>query len=201
MLKVGLTGSIAVGKTFVCREFEKLGCQVIDADLTAREVVRKGTHGLEQIVASFGGSILTDGGELDRKELGRIVFADEAKRMLLNSIVHPLVIAEQDKVIAEIERDGKTEIVIVDAALMIESGGYKRFDKLIVVWCQPQIQIERLMERDDIDRETALSRISAQMPQAEKKRYADLLIDTSNGFEETRTQVAEIYRQLAFVDN
>lgn len=201
MLKVGLTGSIAVGKTFVCCEFEKLGCHVIDADLTAREVVRKGTHGLEQIVASFGGSILTDDGELDRKELGRIVFADEAKRMLLNSIVHPLVIAEQDKVIAEIERDGKTEIVIVDAALMIESGGYKRFDKLIVVWCQPQIQIERLMERDDIDRETALSRISAQMPQAEKKRYADLLIDTSNGFEETRTQVAEIYRQLAFVDN
>lgn len=201
MLKVGLTGSIAVGKTFVCREFEKLGCQVIDADLTAREVVAKGTQGLQQIVASFGNSILTASGELDRKALGGLVFADEKKRLLLNSIVHPIVIAEQDKVIAEIERDGKTEIVIVDAALMIESGGYKRFDKLIVVWCQPQIQIERLMKRDNIDRETALSRISAQMPQEEKKRYADLLIDTSNGFEETRTQVAEIYRQLAFVDN
>lgn len=198
MLKVGLTGSIAVGKSFVCDCFRELGCHVLDADQTAREVVEPGTAGLERIVTEFGTGVLQPDGTLDRRALGAIVFADEEKRKLLNSIVHPLVIEAQNAWIATLEKSDPRGIAIVDAALMIESRGYKRFDKLIVVWCEPAIQLKRLMLREKIDRAEAEKRIAAQMPQEEKKRFADFLIDTSAGFEDTREQVAEIHRKLQF---
>lgn len=196
MLKVGLTGSIAVGKSFVCECFRELGCHVLDADTIAREVVEPGTPGLQQIVTEFGVEILQPSGALDRKKLGAIVFADEAKRALLNSIVHPLVIESQDRWIADCERLDGDGIAIVDAALMIESGGYTRFDTLIVVWCEPAIQLLRLMAREGLTETEAANRITAQMPQDEKKRYADHLIDTSAGFEETRARVVHLYAQL-----
>ncbi|MBX3290993.1 MAG: dephospho-CoA kinase [Acidobacteria bacterium] len=196
MLKVGLTGSIAVGKTYVCEVFRELGCHVLDADQTARDVVAPGTPGLSQIIKEFGEDILLPDGSLDRKKLGAIVFNDPDKRQLLNSIVHPLVIEEQNKWIAEREADNPDGIVIVDAALMIESGGYKRFDRLIVVWCEDDIQLERLMRRDGLDEAAARTRIAAQMPQAEKKRFADHLIDTSEGFDDTRRRVREVYVRL-----
>jgi len=196
LLRVGLTGSIAVGKSFVLEIFRELGCHVLDADKTAREVVEPETKGLAEIVENFGDEILSADGSLDRKKLGRIVFADEGKRQLLNSIVHPLVIEAQNEWIERCERDDPDGIAIVDAALMIESGGYKRFDKLIVVWCRPEIQLERLMLRDRLSADEAARRIAAQMPQDEKKSYADYLINTSNGFEDTRDQTAEIFGQL-----
>jgi len=196
LLKVGLTGSIAVGKSFVLETFRELGCHVLDADKTAREVVEPGTLGLRKIIEAFGKEVLLPDGSLDRKKLGSIVFADNDKRQLLNSIVHPLVIDRQDEWLAGRERDDPHGIAIVDAALMIESGGYLRFDKLIVVWCRPEIQLERLMLRDSLSAEEAARRIASQMPQDEKKSYADLLIDTSNGFDDTRRQTAEIYRKL-----
>ena len=196
MLKVGLTGSIAIGKSFVCDCFRELGCHVLDADKTAREVVEPGTAGLLQIVREFGNYILQSTGELDRKKLGGIVFADEEKRKLLNSIVHPLVIEAQDRWIKTCEKADPYGIAIIDAALMIESGGYKRFDKIIVVWCKPAIQLGRLMLRDNLSERDAKARIDAQMPQEEKKRVADHLIDTSGGFEDTRNQVNEVLRQL-----
>lgn len=196
MLKVGLTGSIAVGKSFVLGEFRELGCHVLDADRTAREVVEPGTVGLNRIVEHFGEEVLQEDGSLDRKKLGAIVFNDNNKRELLNSIVHPLVIEEQDRWLNERESEDPDGIAIIDAALMIESGGYKRFDSLIVVWCEPAIQLERLMLRDKLAEQDALRRISSQMPQDEKKRYADFLIDTSNGFDDTRQQVAEVFGQL-----
>src|SRR6185436_15905657 len=136
MLKVGLTGSIAVGKSYVCEVFRELGAFVLDADQTAREVVAKNTTGLKRIVENFGEEILQSSGELDRSKLGAVVFADEAKRQLLNSIVHPLVIEAQNNWLTGREMENPDGIAIVDAALMIESGGYKRFDKLIVVWCE-----------------------------------------------------------------
>ena len=196
MLKVGLTGSIAVGKSLVCGVLRELGCHVLDADLTSREVVAKGTAGLASIVARFGEGVLTEGGEIDRKRLGSIVFADKEKRQILNSIVHPLVIEAQDKWIRDTGTKDPDGIAFIDAALMIESGGYKRFNKLIVVWCESAIQLDRLMRRDGLSETDAKTRIAAQMSQDEKKRFADYLIDTSDGFEATKTQTSEILRQL-----
>lgn len=196
MLKIGLTGSIAVGKTFVCEVLRELGCPVLDADQTARDVVKPGTKGLELITEKFGREVLKSDGELDRARLGAIVFADEQKRQLLNSIVHPLVIETQYKWLHERELENPNGIAVIDAALMIESGGFRRFDKTIVVWCQPEIQIERLMARNNLSREDAILRINAQMPQEEKKKYADFLIDTSSGFEDTRRQTERIFEEL-----
>lgn len=196
MLKVGITGSIAVGKSYVCECFRELGCHVLDADKTAREVVEPGTAGLELIAREFGEIILRANGELDRKALGAIVFANPEKLQLLNSIVHPLVIEAQDHWIKKIEKDDPSGIAIVDAALMIESGSYRRFDKIIVVWCEPAIQLSRLMVRDGLSESDAKKRIAAQMPQEEKKRFADYLIDTSADFNDVRRQVDKVFRKL-----
>lgn len=201
MLKVGLTGSIAVGKSFVTECFRSMGCRVLDADTTAREAVEPGTPGLHRIVKEFGAGVLTGDGRLDREKLGSIVFADPEKRRLLNSIVHPLVFEAQDAWLRAVEREEPDAVVVVDAALMIESGGYKRFDKLIVVWCEPALQFERLMGRDGLSREEAKRRIDAQMPQEEKKRYADYLVDTSGGFEDVRRQAAGIMAELRVSKN
>lgn len=196
MLKIGLTGSIAVGKTFVCDSFREHGCHVLDADKTAREVVAQNTEGLVEIVRHFGEDILLPNGGLDRKKMAAIVFADDEKRELLNSIIHPRVIEAQDKWLSEIEQADANTIAIIDAALMIESGGYKRFDKIIVVWCAADIQLSRLMSRDNLSRDEAQKRIAAQMPQEEKKKFADYLIDTSNGFDDTRRQTTEVVARL-----
>lgn len=200
MLKVGLTGSIAVGKSYVLEIFRELGAVVLDADLTAREVVAKDTKGLQMIVENFGEEILQPNGELDRIKLGGQVFADEAKRQLLNSIVHPLVHEAQSDWLDERERENPDGIAIIDAALMIESGGWKRFHKLIVVFCDPALQLERLILRNNLNETEALKRINSQMPQEEKKTYADFLIDTSNGFEDTRRQTIEIYERLKLLN-
>lgn len=196
MLKVGLTGSIAVGKSHVCDVFRELGCRVLDADQTARDVVRKGTPGLSKIVEAFGQGVIAVDGELDRRKMAAIVFADEEKRVLLNSIVHPLVFEEQDRWLSEREAEDPNGIAIVDAALMIESGGYKRFDKLIVVWCEPDIQLQRLKRRDRLSDDEAEKRVRSQMPQDEKKKFADFLIDTSGSFESTRVQCIQVHRSL-----
>lgn len=196
LLKAGLTGSIAVGKSFVCEVFRELGCHVLDADRTAREVVEPGTPGLQRIIEEYGTAVLTADGRLDRPKMAAIVFADEAKRLLLNSIIHPLVFEAQEKWLAERSSEDPHGIAIVDAALMIESGGYKRYDQLIVVWCEPEIQLERLTMRDRLPEAEAKKRIAAQMPQSEKKRYADHLIDSSKGFEDTRRQVHLVYEKL-----
>ncbi len=196
MLKVGLTGSIAVGKTYVCGVFRELGCHVLDADQVARDVVDIGTPGLARVVESFGPEILSPAGALDRSKMASIVFEDEKKRLLLNSIVHPLVFEAHNEWLAAREAEDPDGIAIIDAALMIEAGGHKRYDQLIVVWCQPEIQLKRLIARNDLPEAEARKRIAAQMPQEEKKRYADHLIDTSDGFEDTRRQVHEVYEKL-----
>lgn len=196
MLKVGLTGSIAVGKSYVCEVFRELGAHVLDADQSARDVVAKGTRGLAMIVEEFGSGVLTADGELDRPKMASIVFGDESKRQLLNSIVHPLVIEAQDEWIRRRESEDPNGIAIIDAALMIESGGYKRFEKLIVVWCESGVQLDRLKNRNGFDDAEALRRINSQMPQEEKKRFADYLIDTTEGFEATRRRTVEVFEAL-----
>jgi len=196
MLRVGLTGSIAVGKTFVTSVLAELGCHVIDADELAREVVAPGKPALQKVAAEFGSELLQSDGTLDRAKLGAIVFADSGRRQLLNSILHPYIIAEQDQRLREWEAEDPDGIGVVDAALMIESGGYKRFDKLIVVHCRPEVQLERLMLRNGLSREEAERRVSAQMDQEEKKKFADYLIDTSDGFDATRRQTQAVYHDL-----
>lgn len=196
MLRVGLTGSIGVGKTFVASVFEQLGARVLDADQTAREVVMPGKPGLRAITDAFGEEILNPDGTLNRKQLASLVFADEDKRQRLNAILHPFIIARQDDILNEWEAKDPQGIGIVDAALMIESGGYRRFDKLIVVHCRPDVQLERLMLRDQLSRDEAQRRIDSQMSQEEKQKFADYLIDTSDGFEPTRAQTTRVYERL-----
>jgi dephospho-CoA kinase len=196
MLRVGLTGSIGVGKSFVTSVFEELGCHVLDADQTAREVVMPDTPGLRALTDAFGEEILNTDGTLNRKRLGARIFTDQAERERLNHILHPFIIARQDEIMRGWEAEDPNGIGIIDAALMIESGGYKRFDKLIVVHCRPEVQLERLMLRDNLSRDEALRRINSQMPQEEKQKFADYLIDTSDGFELTRTQIVNVHQKL-----
>jgi len=196
MLRVGLTGSIAVGKSFVAGVFAELGCHVLDADQTAREVVLPGSPGLQAVAKTFGEEILNEDGTLDRAQMAAVVFADEAKRQQLNHILHPFIIGRQDEILREWEIEDPSGIGIVDAALMIESGGYRRFDKLIVVHCRPEVQLERLILRNGFSPEEAQRRIYSQMPQEEKQKFADYLIDTSDGFELARQRTVEVYEQL-----
>jgi dephospho-CoA kinase len=196
MLRIGLTGSIAVGKSFVTSVFAELGCHVLDADQTAREVVMPGTPGLMVIADAFGNEVLNPDGTLNRKQMAALVFADEEKRQQLNHLLHPFIIARQDEILNEWETKDPKGIAIVDAALMIESGGYRRFDKLIVVHCRPEVQLERLLLRDKLSPDEAQRRINSQMSQEEKKKFADYLIDTSDGFELTREQTIKVYNDL-----
>jgi len=195
-LKVALTGSIAVGKNYVLQLLHELGCHTIGADHIAREVVRPCDPAYHEIVREFGAEILTSEGTLDRGKLGSVVFNDAAKRERLNRIVHPRVIEQIDKLVSEIERYDPNGIVVVSGALFVESGAYRNFDKVIVVFCDEEKQIERLIERDGFSREEALKRIRAQLSSEEKRRYADFEIDTSGGFEATRAQVEALYRRL-----
>jgi len=196
MLRVGLTGSIGVGKSFVAGVLSELGCHVLDADNIAREVVKPGEAGLAEIIREFGAEVLQDDGRLDRQRLGKLVFADEGQRKLLNSILHPYIIARQDQLMREWEQIDPEGIAVIDAALMIESGGYKRFDKLIVVHCDPEVQLQRIMARNGLSRDEAEKRVAAQMSQLEKQKYADYLIDTTAGFEATRLRTQKVYEEL-----
>jgi dephospho-CoA kinase len=196
MLRVGLTGSIGVGKSFVSGVLAELGCRVLDADETAREVVAPASLALREVVAEFGTEIIQHDGTLDRPKLGELVFADADRRARLNAILHPYIIAQQDQRLRHWETIDPDGIAVVDAALMIESGGYKRFDKVIVVHCRDDIQLERVMARNNLNRDEAEKRIAAQMPQEKKKKFADYLIDTSAGFEAARKRTEEVYEQL-----
>ena len=196
MLKVGLTGSIAVGKSFVLSVLAELGCVTFDADRIAHSVMEPGREAHRDIVREFGSNVLAADGSIDRQKLGAIVFADHARRARLNEIVHPRVIEEQNRMLLEAEARDPNGIAVIDAALMIESGGHKRFDKLIVVYCDRETQIERLMRRNAITREDAERRVGAQMSTEEKLRYADYRISTAGTPDETRRRVVEVYDEL-----
>ena len=196
MLKVGLTGSIAVGKSFVVAVLKELGCVVFDADQIAHSVMEPNEPAYEDIVREFSAGVLATDNTIDRAKLGAIVFADSLRRQRLNEIVHPRVIEKQNRLLAEAEAANPDGIAIIDAALMIESGGYKRFDKLIVVFCDRETQVERLMHRNQISRADAERRIAAQMSSEEKRKYADYEIDTSGTKEETTERTKIVYEKL-----
>jgi len=196
MFKIGLTGGIATGKSYVLSVLSELGCDVIDADTVAHRVIEPGRPAYLDIINYFGRDILNEDGSINRAALGAIVFGGKNAREKLNAIVHPRVYEAQEEWFEQVARRDPGAIAVVDAALMIETGSYRRFDKVIVIYCDPELQLRRLAERNGFTREQAQARISAQMPSEEKLKYADYSINTSAGFEDTRRQVEEIYREL-----
>lgn len=189
---IGLTGGIASGKSTVARFLEEQGAVVVDADALSREAVGPGSAALARIVAAFGEEMLLPGGGLDRKRLGRVVFADPAKRTLLEGIVHPEIRRLADERIASAAAEGR-RVVFYMAPLLIESGSVERVDEVWVVTVRPEIQLERLMRRDGIGREEAGRIIASQMPLVEKERHGSIVIDNSGTPEETRRVLAEIW--------
>lgn len=170
MLIVALTGGIAAGKSVVARFLEERGCAVHSADQAAHEVMAPGSGAWERLRAHFGPGILNPDRTIDRRRLGAIVFADEAKRRFLNSVVHPLVLEKKKEIIARLEKEGKTKIFVSEAALTIEAGYAGMFDRVIVVYCRPEVQAARLMARDGLDRQAALQKNSGpDAPGREKK--------------------------------
>lgn len=196
MVLVGLTGGIASGKSTVTRVFRSLGACVIDADELAREVVRPGTPAWDEVVSYFGEGILKKDGSIDRSQLANIVFDDPEKRKVLNSIVHPRVFAEAERRRKEIEEKDPVAVVVFDVALLIESGAHKKMDRIVVVYTDEETQVRRLMERDRIDRESAIKRIRSQMPLIEKKGYADYIVDGAMSVEELEQEIERIYKEL-----
>ncbi len=192
-MRIGLTGGIASGKSTAAREFARLGAVLIDADVVAREVVEPGTEGLARLVAYFGERILRPDGRLNRAELGRIVYGDEAARSQLNSIVHPLVRARREQLEAAAP-DGA--IVMHDIPLLVETGQQDDFDAVIVVDVPIDIQIERIVKRDGLSREDALNRVAAQASREERLRAATYVIDSSGPKQQTYAQIAEIWDEL-----
>ncbi len=197
MRKVGLTGGIASGKSTVSRMFTDLGVPVIDADVIAREVVASGSRSLVAIVNAFGEDVLTDEKSLKRARLGEIVFSDPSKKKILENILHPEIIAEQDRRLKDLELEGRAPIAIVDAAVMIESGSWKRFDAIVVVDCDESQQICRLRRRNGMNEDEAIKRVNAQMPLSEKVKYADHVIDNRGSIDDTRKQVEELMKLLS----
>jgi dephospho-CoA kinase len=196
MLRVGLTGGIATGKSHVLSVLHRLGCRIIDADQVARDVVVPGRPAYAEIVREFGHGIVTESGAIDRPQLGAIIFRDPPKRRRLNAIIHPRIMEEIERRLAAFEESDPEGMAVVDGALILEAGAQALFDRLIVVSCDPEEQVRRLMDRDRLSRQEAVSRIQAQMPTAEKRRYADFEIDTSGPFDQTDQQIERVYRTL-----
>jgi dephospho-CoA kinase len=195
-LLVGLTGGIASGKSTVSRQLAELGCHVIDADVLAREVVAPGEPAWQAVVDAFGRDVLRPDGTLDRPRLGARVFSDPDARRRLEAITHPAIRARRDAALAGLAARGYDGLVIQDAALLIEAGGAAQVDRLVVVYAEPSVQLERLMRRDGLDRAEAERRVTSQMPLAEKVTLAHYVIDSSDSHEETAAQVRAVHAAL-----
>jgi dephospho-CoA kinase len=195
-LLVGLTGGIATGKSTVAATFRALGAVVIDADQLAREVVEPGQPALAEVVAEFGQAVLGPDGRLDRQRLGAIVFADPARRRRLEAIVHPAIRARFAEHVARLTAEGFQGLVVFDAPVMIESGGWRAMDRLVVVTADEATQRARLAARDGFPADEIERRIASQMPLAEKVKLADYVIDNSGDRAATAARVREVHRAL-----
>jgi dephospho-CoA kinase len=195
MLRVGLTGGIATGKSYVARRLRSAGIPVVDADVLAREAVAPGTAGLQAVVDRFGPAVLAEHGTLDRARLAEIVFRDETARRDLEAIVHPRVRAAIDRFWSD--RAPGTRFAVADVPLLYETGREGAFDVVVVAACPREQQVERVMHRDGLSREQAERRLGAQLPIEEKARRADYVIDTSGSFLDTDAAVDGLVRTLA----
>ncbi|HEY2547864.1 MAG TPA: dephospho-CoA kinase [Candidatus Acidoferrum sp.] len=195
MKRLGITGGIASGKSAVAGILRGMGFRVIDADALGHTLIEPGTRAFDEIVAEFGAGVLGVDGRIDRRKLGSLVFADSEKLARLNAIVHPRVEEEMVRQFGEWERDGVRDAAFVEAALLVEAGYQKNLDGLVVAWCRPEQQMERLMGRGLSEAE-ARRRIAAQMPAEEKLAFATEKIDCSGSMEWTRRQVEELAGRL-----
>ncbi len=196
MMRIGLTGGIASGKSTVCDILRGKGCQVIDADKVAHELIRRGQSCYDPVIEKFGAAILDSSGEIDRKKLGAIVFEDKIQLEKLSSILHPEVIRAILMNLSEIEKLNSNARSIVEASMMIESGFHKSFRRLILVICTPEQQIERVMTRNGLSREQANKRIALQLPLGEKTRFADYVVENSGTLKQTEEQVNQLFQNL-----
>jgi dephospho-CoA kinase len=196
MLSVGLTGGLASGKSFVGHAFADLGCHLIEADELGHQVLLPGGEAYAAVVREFGNQILDPEGRIDRTKLSALVWDAPERLQKLTSLVHPPVIAREECMLAEIANSDPRAIVLVAAAILVETGRYERFDRLIVVVCNRDQQIERAVQRGPYTREQVLARLSRQLPLEEKLRVADYVIDTSGTRENTLEQVRAVYGSL-----
>jgi dephospho-CoA kinase len=196
MLRVGLTGGLASGKSFAASEFERLGCAVLQADKLGHRILAEDLEARDEIVREFGQGILSEDGAISRKALSAIVFSDKTRLQRLNAIVHPRVFAGLERFFGEVETRDPDAVAMVEAAIMIESGSYKRYQRLVLAACPRELQIERFMRRDAASRQEAESRIARQMPLEDKRRFAHFLIDTGGTEAETLRQVRTVYGRL-----
>jgi len=196
MLRVGLTGGIASGKSTVAAMLRELDCPVLDADTLGHELLEQGQDAYNEVVREFGREILDAHGNADRGKLGQIIFADAEKRARLNQILHPRILDVLRKWFAAQAHPGGPELAVVEAALIIEAGYNKELDRVIVCWCRAEQQLQRLVERG-LTAEQAKLRIAAQMPMEEKRRLGNDTIDCSGSIEETERQVMEVVKRLS----
>lgn len=193
--RIGLTGGIATGKSYVRAKFEELGVPTIDADILARQAVAPGSEGLAAVVKRFGAGVVDAGGALDRRGLAQIVFADAAARRDLEAIVHPFVRAQADAWFRQLDAD-RHPIAIADIPLLYETGGAALYEAVIVTACAPEEQVRRIVARDRVTDAEARQRLAAQMPIDEKIRRADYVIRTDGSHADTDRQVFEVHRKL-----
>ena len=196
MLTVGLTGGYASGKTTVAQELERLGCFLIYADKLGHRVLEPSGEAYRPTAEAFGPDILNADRTINRRKLGAIVFASPHQLTLLNSIVHPAVYRIQDQLLREFGKKQPHGIAAVEAAILIETGRYQRYDRLIVTTCNEQLQMARAMARDGLTEEQVRSRLCSQMPVAQKISFAHYVIDTSGSPGETASQVAAVHADL-----
>jgi dephospho-CoA kinase len=201
MLKVGLTGGIASGKSFVGRAFEELGCLLIGADDLGHHVLEADGEAFAAVAAEFGPEVVAAGGGIDRAALASIVFRDAERLNRLNQLVHPSVIARERKLLAEFAAREPKGIAMLEAAILIELGTTDRFDKIVLVTCTPEQQIERAMRREGASERDVRARIESQMQFEEKRKFADFIIDTSAEKEDTIRQTRAVWEQLRRIES
>jgi dephospho-CoA kinase len=196
MLRVGLTGGLASGKSFVGRALAELGCLLIEADELGHRVLEPGGEAYDGVIREFGPGIVREDGTIDRPKLAALVFHDTQRLAALNALVHPPVWARERRLMDDHATAHPHGIAVVEAAILVETGSYRHFAKLIVAVCSEEQQIERAMSRDGMTREQVLDRLNRQMPLAEKIKYADYVIDTSGAKESTLAQTRAVYQAL-----
>jgi dephospho-CoA kinase len=201
MLKVGLTGGLASGKSLVGEALVGSGCFLIQADELGHEALAPGGAAYDAVVREFGREILTGGGVVDRQHLGALVFASPERLARLNALVHPGVVRREEELIAEFAAREPRGIAVVEAAILIETGSYKRFDRIILVWCAEEQQVERALRRGGAEEGDVRARISRQMPLAQKRKFADFVIDTSGGKQDTLRQARAVYEVLRRIES
>ncbi len=196
MIKVGLTGGLASGKSFIGSELGRLGAHVLEADKLGHAILMPDGEAYADVVKLFGADILAADKTVDRKKVGAIVFKDPEKLKQLNSLVHPHVFNRQKQFFTQLEACDPDAVAVIEAAIMVESGSYKNYDRLILAACPRDVQIARFVEREKSTVEEAESRLDRQMPLEEKRRYADFVIDTAGTKSQTLAQVEDVYHKL-----